>query len=292
MKTQIFVLALLFSLFGTYTKAQTEHINLSVPDYIRPLAEQWAADYNALHNNITFQFVSAKNADNANSISVSTDEDAVFFARVAVLAVTAKDSPAEYLVKSLRFNKKKLKLLFFLDEEDEERKSATAEKLHIYYGGSARSLSGFYAKQFEEEPTAYRGKKVVGDDRYLTEAVRRDPFGITFNALSNIADTRTRHLKEELALVPLDLDKQSRQILDSGQLDDIIRLLEQQRIDGIPVGKVGLTYDHRNPLLNNFVRWILTDGTADVHNFGLLQLTQQELTAQQQRLDPAELAQN
>ena len=122
-------------------------------------------------------------------------------------------------------------------------------------------------------------------------ALSRDPLGVAINSLSNIFDLKSRHLRNDLSLVPLDIDKHGEQVLDEARLDDIILLLEQQQFAEIPTGKVGVDYDHRNASQNAFVRWILTDGNKYIHEYGLLQLPQKELTAQLHRTEQQELAQ-
>ena len=79
--------------------------------------------------------------------------------------------------------------------------------------------------------------------------------------------------------------------MESGRLDDIIMLLEHSQYDEIPVGRVGLAYQHSNIAINDFVGWILTTGVNDLHHYGLLSLTQKELAAQKQRVVNKDLAQ-
>lgn len=119
----------------------------------------------------------------------------------------------------------------------------------------------------------------------------RDPLGIAINSLSNIFDLQSRQLRSDLAIVPLDIDKHGEQVLDEARLDDIILLLEQQQFAEIPTGKIGLSYNHHDGILNQFVRWILTDGNKYVHEYGLLELSQKEVTAQLRLTEQQDLAQ-
>ncbi|MBO6187624.1 MAG: hypothetical protein J6O23_03865 [Prevotella sp.] len=125
----------------------------------------------------------------------------------------------------------------------------------------------------------------------MTLAISRDPLGITVNSLSNIFDLESRKVRQTLALVPLDIDRQGRQVLSEGRLDDIITLLEEEQYAEIPVGKVGFDYNHANPILNGFVQWVLQNGTQYVHQYGLLSLSQKDLTAQERKVQHKELAQ-
>ena len=296
MRRSVFTIALLLGLQVSLTAtAQNEKVTLRVQNSVRPLVEKWVAEYSKTNNNVAFQIATGKAQDNENSISFVTEQadDAIFIARSAVLPVVNKSSEAEQVLGNKRLNAKKLKSLFFVkDEFDYDTKETKAEKaLHIYTGNSQQSASRTYAASFKEEISNYKGKKISGDDSFLNVALSRDPLGIAINSLSNIFDLQSRHLRNDLALVPLDIDKHGEQVLDEARLDDIILLLEQQQFAEIPVGKLGLQYDHHNSSQNAFVRWILTDGNKYIHEYGLLQLPQKELTAQLHRTEQKELAQ-
>lgn len=304
MKKSVFHIALFLGLLLSQTAISQEKISLRVPNFVRPLVEKWASDYQKSHTNVDFQFVSGKSQDNNHTLSLTivqsvtsqslaTDAEAVSFARFAVLPVTTKNSEADHLIASHRLNAKKLRSLFFVkDELDETREETKAEQhVHIYTGNSQQSASRLYASYLKQETANYKGKKISGDDSFLTTAISRDPLGVTINSLSNIFDIDNRQLKASLTLLPLDIDKQGRQTLESGRLDDIITLLEHSHYDEIPVGRVGFAYNHSNTAINDFVGWILTTGVNDLHHYGLLSLTQKELAAQKQRVVNNDLAQ-
>ena len=296
MRKSVFTIALLLGLQVSLTAgAQNEQVTLRVQNAVRPLVEKWVAEYTKTNHNTAFQIVSGKATNTEHQISFVTEQDAeaVFFARYAVLPVTVKDSEAAQLLGSKRLNAKKLKSLFFVkDEFEDDTKESKAEKaLHIYTGNSQQSASRAWANNFKQETSNYKGKKISGDDSFLNTALSRDPLGVAVNSLSNIFDLQSRQLRSNLTLVPLDLDKHGKQVLDEARLDDIILLLEQQHFAEIPTGKIGLEYDHHDSQLNAFVRWILTDGNKYIHEYGLLQLPQKELTAQLRRTEQQDLAQ-
>ena len=278
-KQIVFTVALLVGLlFGqTINAQQTNTVTLRVPNFARPLVEKWVTEYQKTNNEVDFQFVSGKAQDNENSITLTTDAEAVHVARFAVLPVTAKGSKAEELTASRRLNATKLKNLFFLDEEEEDEQPKSVKQLHILTGNSQQSASRLYAAHFNEETVNYKGKKISGDDSFLNVAVSRDPFGVTINSLSNIFDLQTRHVRQSLAVLPLDIDKEGRQVFANGSLDDLIRLLEQNRYEEIPVGYVSLSYDQTNAVLSDFVHWVLTEGTQYVHHYGLLGLPEKDM---------------
>lgn len=296
MKKTVYLIALILGLQLTNAASaqNVETISLRVPDFAHALVENLAQEYSRTHNGVEFRFISAKELSGAiNVLVLTTDEPAVKFARYAVLPITKKGTEADKLTASRRLNAKKLRSLFFKsDDEDEDEQSKVEQKVHIYTGNSQLSASRAYASYFNEDVNGFKGKKVSGDDSYLTAAISRDPLGVTVNYLSNIFDLESRKPGSELAILPLDLDKHGRQVLDAANLDNILNLLEEQQYAEIPVGSVGFSYDTTDRVINDFVSWVLTNATGELHHYGLLTLPQKELTAQLQRIVNKELAQN
>lgn len=296
MKKTVYLIALILGLQLTNAASaqNVETISLRVPDFAHALVENLAQEYSLTHNGVEFRFISAKELSGATNVLVlTTDEPAVKFARYAVLPITKKGTEADKLTASRRLNAKKLRSLFFKsDDEDEDEQSKVEQKVHIYTGNSQLSASRAYASFFNEDVNGFKGKKVSGDDSYLTAAISRDPLGVTVNYLSNIFDLESRKPGSELAILPLDLDKHGRQVLDAANLDNILNLLEEQQYAEIPVGSVGFSYDTTDRVINDFVSWVLTNATGELHHYGLLTLPQKELTAQLQRIVNKELAQN
>ena len=301
MKTnKIYAIAIALGLqFGTAAHAESltenaaaasetavEKVSLKVPNFARPLVEKLASEYKKENRNVEIEFVSAKAQNSQNTVQLTTNsDDAVAFARYAVLPVTTKGSEADQVLSETALNAKKLKNLFFVkDELDDERKETKAEKLvHVYTGNSQQSASRAYAAHFEHEASDYKGKKISGDDSYLNTAISRDPQGVTINSLSNIFDLQSRQVRQELSIVPLDLGKQGKQVLSEGDLDKVLALLEKQEFDEVPVANVGLDFDHQSKAARKFAAWVLSHGSEFVHQYGLLLLSQKELSAQAKR---------
>lgn len=281
MKKIIYTVAIVLGLQASLTAVaqENEKVAIRVPNFVKPLVEKWVTEYQKT-NNVDFQFIAATQ-NNDNVIQFTTDGGIVYFARYAVLPITSRESKAQEQIGSHKLNAKKLKSIFFIDEDlDDDVRDNAKESLHIYTGNGQQSVSRMYASHFKQSVSDYKGKRIAGDDSFLNTAISRDPFGVAVNTLSNIADLKSRQLKPELALLPLDVDKESRQVLNEGHLDAIINLLEQKSFDEIPVGNVGLTYNRNNALISDFVHWIMTYGIEYVHEYGLLELPKRELTAQ------------
>ena len=284
MKKAVFTIALILGLQLSLTAVAQNNdlIALRVPHFVRPLVEKWVTEYQKSNINVDFQFVSGKSQDNNNTISFTTDDDAVAFARFAVLPITTKASKAQQLIGSHRLNAKKLKSLFFEKEDfDEEEEDDNEQALHIYTGNGQQSVSRFIASYFKQETANYKGKKISGDDSFLNTAISRDPLGITFNPLSNIFDLQSRHLKNDLTLVGLDLKKDvAGSFSDKGSLDEVLQILENEKPAEVAVEKVAISFNGTDEAVNRFLQWVLENGTKYNHQYGLLNLDQKETSAQ------------
>ena len=138
------------------------------------------------------------------------------------------------------------------------------------------SLSEPFAGFYNEETENLRGRRIAGDDAFLTAAVVKDPFGVSFSALSNIYDLDSRRLKNGLSLPVLDTRKELEDgFKDSVTLDALIQLLEQGPAEEVPTGNVGVSFKGISKEIDDFLSWVLTDGRAQAHDYGLLKIGQQ-----------------
>ena len=71
MKKSVFHIALFLGLLLSQTAISQEKISLRVPNFVRPLVEKWASDYQKSHTNVDFQFVSGKSQDNNHTLSLT-----------------------------------------------------------------------------------------------------------------------------------------------------------------------------------------------------------------------------
>jgi ABC-type phosphate transport system substrate-binding protein len=249
-----------------------------------PLIEQWVNEYEKTNPQINFELADEKiDADDislklitvksGNANSLQDYEKILIFGRSAILPVTGKENPLIDEFSKKRLDKKKIKDLFFEKDssDDEEGSSKKTYTSTVYSGISETSVANSFAAYFGYTSSKLKGKKIVGDDVYLIQAIQRDKDGITINSLSNIFDIKTRKLKDNVTILPLDIDKKYREYLtESAVIDDVIELLESTSIDLIPVESIGFVYDSNNESITDFLEWVLTEGKKYNHNFGLL----------------------
>jgi hypothetical protein len=207
----------------------------------------------------------------------------VYFGEFAVLPITASGSEAAKVLEGKHLNSKKLKQLYFLNDDFDEdvKKIKQFEKLVIYSGSNASSVATSFARNFGEESSNFRGKRISGDDLFLNTALAKDPLGVSFNALPNIFDLKSRHIKENLTIIGIDVKKSLEDSFsDKASLDELILALENGKVSEVAVEKIGVSYNIADDAVNQFLSWVLAQGTKYNHEFGLLNLDNKLAQAQ------------
>ena len=257
---------------------------VKAPRFARPLVEKWITEYAKTQPGVEFQIAKGnQNQDNIDLNVVFNSNDSIeennnniiYFGEFAVLPITANGSEAAKVLEGKHLNSKKLKQLYFLNEDFDEdvKKIKQFEKLVIYSGSNATSIATSFAHNFGEESTNFRGKRISGDDLFLNTALAKDPLGVSFNALPNIFDLGSRHVKGELSIIGLDLKKNLEESFsDKGTLDDIIDALEQGKVQEVPTQKIGIRYKNAVEEVTRFLSWVVSTGTKYNHQYGLLNL--------------------
>jgi hypothetical protein len=289
MKKIALAIAVLLSINISAIWAENNSTNTSsvryvkAPRFARPLVERWITEYAKTQPGVEFQI--AKGNHGAIDLNVVFDnqdinpEDfshiVVYFGEFAVLPITASGSEAAKVLEGKHLNSKKLKqLYFFNDDFDEEvKKNKQFEKLIIYSGSNATSVATSFAHNFGEESSNFRGKRISGDDLFLNTALLKDPLGVSFNALPNIFDLQSRHIKDDLTIIGIDVKKNlEKSFSDKATLDEVINALENGKVQEVAVEKIGLSYNQADDAVNQFLQWVLTNGTKYNHEYGLLNL--------------------
>ena len=259
---------------------------VKAPRFARPLVEKWITEYAKTQPGVEFQIAKGnQNQGNADLNVVFDSQTAntkvfshnvVFFGEFAVLPITASGSEAAKVLEGKHLNSKKLKQLFFLNDDfDEDVKKVKAfENLIVYSGSNATSVAASFAHNFGEESSSFRGKRISGDDLFLNTALSKDPQGVSFNALPNIFDLQSRHIKSDLTIIGIDVKKGLEETFsDKATLDEMINALENGKVSEIAVERIGVSYNEGDDAVNQFLKWILENGTKYNHEYGLLNLS-------------------
>ncbi len=299
-KLKFVQLLILLLLTGTITaqKIQEEVFYIKSPKFSAPLIEKWINEYAKVNKQVKFKLAEKQTEEeniDINLVTSNLSENALqtgqlvsYVGRYALLPVSSTENPILAELNKKRLNSKKLKELFFekdLLDEDASKSSKQEFSTTIYSGNNEESVASAFASYFGYTPSSLKGKKISGDDIYLLHAIQKDHSGITFNNLSYIYDTNTRQLKKDLAIIPLDLKKEYRDILAESNIDKAIELLENESIELIPVEELGFVYQDNHPEIKNFLKWVLSEGQSYNHNYGFLNPDQKTLTVQLKQIE-------
>ena len=288
MKKVVLAITVLLSLGVSSSWAEETSTNASsvryvkAPRFARPLVEKWISEYAKTQPSVEFQVAKGAQASiDLNVIFDNQDKEreefshVVYFGEFAVLPITASGSEAAKVLEGKHLNSKKLKQLFFLNDEFDEdvKKIKQFEKLVIYSGSNATSVAASFARNFGEESSNFRGKRISGDDLFLNTALAKDPLGVSFNALPNIFDLKSRHIKSDLTIIGIDVKKNLEESFsDKATLDELISVLENGKVQEVAIEKVGLQYNANDDATALFLQWVLTNGVKYNHEYGLLNL--------------------
>ena len=298
MKKIALTIAVLFSISINNIWAEETSTNASsvryvkAPRFARPLVEKWITEYAKTQPDVEFQIAKGNQSQDNIALNIVFDNQntereefshVVYFGEFAVLPITASGSEAAKVLEGKHLNSKKLKQLYFLNDDFDEdvKKIKQFEKLVIYSGSNATSVASSFAHNFGEESSNFRGKRISGDDLFLNTALSKDPLGVSFNALPNIFDLKSRHIKDNLTIIGIDVKKSLEDSFsDKATLDELILALENGKVSEVAVEKIGVSYNIADDAVNQFLSWVLAQGTKYNHEFGLLNLDNKLAQAQ------------
>lgn len=280
-------------------------INIKSEKFATPYIEKLIAEYTkSTGNNVKINVSEKENTETDIRLVVAEQPDSLirdlnvtYIGEYALLPITSSNNSSIRAANKDKLSKKDLKEIFFekdiLSDDSNKKSSKLSNQLTVYSGNKKNSGAEAFASHFGYKTSDFKGKKISGDDIFLLNAIGKDSTGITFNNLSYIFDISSRQLKPNLALVPLDIKKEYREILDNANIDEVLALLENQDIDLIPTEKIGFVHEeNETPPVKDFLRWVLSDGQKYNHDYGFLNLKKKALLSQIENLGEPLLSNN
>lgn len=287
----LFALFISATAFGAENKAN-ETITISGTKFTYPLIEKWIAEYTKVNPNASIKLASKISgaevdlsviAHQPTKEELADNKEIIYTGRYALLPITNTKNPLLATTAKKGLSRKEIDKLFFevIDYDAEPTKEKTKYQATIYSRENKACASTALANYFGHVSAEIRGKKVLGDDIYLISAVKKDSIGLAYNNLGYLYDTNSRKLKDGIALLPLDLKKETKEIL-TGNLDLVLDALEKSHIETIPVERIGFIYSQQTPKkeISDFLKWVLTEGQKFNHSEGFLNLDKQSLAEQ------------
>ncbi|MDR2814963.1 MAG: hypothetical protein LBB79_09985 [Prevotellaceae bacterium] len=292
------ILAASFGLLSS-GNLSSQDIQIEGTKFVHPIVEKWITEYKKENPDTRINIKTAQEAGEYADLHVvfgaapsesNSDSKVIYVGRYALIPVSNSGNPLlEKAGKGLK--KKDLVNLVFekdiLDEDfdaDEKPKYAAT----VYTRESKAPTAITLAEYFSQSPEKIKGKKVFGDEIYLLNAIRKDKTGITFNTLNYVYDLKSRQLKSEISILPLSLKSKQKEALESHDIDRVISLLEEAKVETIPVENFGLQIPAKyedSKEVAHFVRWILNHGQKFNHEYGFLTLDDKTSSSQKTQVD-------
>lgn len=300
---QIVLLAfILFSLTSVLSaqNSSSNPIVISGTKFTYPLIQKWINEYAKVNPNVSFKVEDKAEAGQIAVLKVIAHQPAtnelnvnnkiIYTGRYALLPITNDKNPVLTDVTKKGLTKKEIDNLFFdvvLFDDETEKKVKPKFNATVYARESKACSSTALANYFGHSASEIKGKKVLGNDLYIISAVKKDSFAIAFNSINNLYDINTRQLKPGISLLPLDIKKEIKDKIYENNLDVILGVLEENKLETIPVEKLGfvISTENQSKEVNDFLKWVLTEGQKYNKGEGFLSLDKETLTSQAELLE-------
>lgn len=285
-------------------KAPSQTILIDGTKFTYPLINKWISEYTRINPDVKISIIT-KTASEQTDLSIiahqpeldelTNNQDLIYTGKYALIPVTNDFNPQLSNFARKGLSKKEIDKLFFevIDYDNDEPVQKSKFPAIIYSRDNKACTSATLAKYFGHSANEIRGKKVFGDEIYLISAIKKDSVALTYNTLSNIYDINTRKLKSGLAILPIDVKKEQKELF-TANLDAVISLLENNQIESIPVEKIGFVINRNNTKkeVAEFLNWILTEGQKYNNAQGFLTLDKAQIAEQSNKLSVKLLTQN
>ena len=161
-------------------------------------------------------------------------------------------------------------------------------KINVYIRSDACGAGEMWGKYLGKNQETLSGIGVFGDPG-VAEAVKKDPLGVGYNNVIYVYDIQTRKYYPGISVIPIDVNGNGKIDKEEdfyGTLDLLMAAIRDGRYPSPPgrdlyfVSK-GKTTD---PVINAFLKWILTDGQKYVNESGYVQLPEDKIKLELEKI--------
>ncbi len=161
-------------------------------------------------------------------------------------------------------------------------------KLNAYTRSDACGAAEMWGKFLGSNQESLKGVGVFGDPG-IADAVKNDKSGLGYNNVNYAFDMNTRKPYPGIAIVPLDMNndgtiREDERLYDT--LDDIMDAISSGKYPSPPARDLYFVSKGKptNIAVIAFLEWIVTDGQKFVHNAGYVNLTDEKVKSELQKL--------
>jgi phosphate transport system substrate-binding protein len=161
--------------------------------------------------------------------------------------------------------------------------------LHVYTRSDACGAAETWAEFLGGRQEDLKGVGVYGDPG-LAEAVRRDPLGVGFNNINYAYDAQSKKPVPGLAILPIDLDGNGR--IDNAESfyqdrEAVTAAIARGAYPSPPARDLFLVTkgQPQDPLVVEFLRWVLSEGQKFVPETGYIALPPEKLEEGRKKIE-------
>lgn len=160
--------------------------------------------------------------------------------------------------------------------------------IHVYTRSDAAGAPETWAKYLGKKQEDLLGVAVFGDPG-LAQAVKHDPLGIGFNNIVYVFDSKTRQPTNGIHPIPIDLNSNGH--IDAEEsfytsMDTMIEAISRGKYPSPPSRDLYFVTNGKptKKIVVEFIQWVLVDGQQFVHEAGYVNLSEEEIEAELQKI--------
>jgi len=284
---RIFLFVTFVSTFVLKAQSQRDYVSISGTRFTYPLIEKWISEYKKVSPEARIKIQYNKQVNDSVNLRViahtltqsEIKPNELYFqvSRYALLPITnERNLPLKKEFKR-GLKQEDLKKVFFVDPSSAYEEETKGQPVVTVYTRANQTCSSIaFANHFGLGPNEIKGKKISGEDKYLTLAVQKDTTGVSFNNLGYIFDINTRVPVKGINILAIDLNgngKIDKEELIYDNLDVLTQYLENNQDNkAIPTDYVSfiVNKNQKSETLQKFISWVLTEGQKYNHTYGFL----------------------
>ncbi len=162
------------------------------------------------------------------------------------------------------------------------------DSVHVYTRSDACGAAKTWAKFLDRNQEDLLGVGVYGDPG-LAEAVKKDTLGIGFNNINYAYDTETKKQLDQVKVLPIDINGNG--VIDADEdfysdRDQMVKAIATGKYPSPPARLLHLVCQGRpeSKVVTEFIKWILTDGQQYVGESGYINLSQEKIQQELEKL--------
>ena len=286
-------------------------ISISGAFALYPLAVKWAEEFKKIHPDVKID-ISAGGAGKGITDALSGMVDLgmlsrginkaetakgawlVSVAKDAVLPTISDKNPVLDELRIKGMTKENLKQIFItgnitawgtsLQKVDYKAQG----KINVYVRSDACGAGEMWGEYLGKNQEGLKGIGVFGDPG-VADAVKKDPLGIGYNNVIYVYDIRSRKFFPGIAVIPIDVNENGKIDKEEdfyGSLDVLMNAIRDGRYPSPPARDLYFVSKGKpsDPVVTEFLKWILKDGQKFVNESGYVQLPVEKIKVELEKI--------